>query len=175
MKNLSRILPSNIILETRGDTDIMIRSLQFDSRLVCKDDVFFAVRGTVSDGHDFIGMAIEKGASAIVCETAPVEMSALIAWIIVSDSALALAFMASDFFGNPSGSMNLVGITGTNGKTTTVTLLHSLFTGLGYKTGLLSTIRNKVQQREVPATHTTPDPIEINRLLGEMADEGCEY
>ena len=175
MKKLRHILPLNIVLKTRGDTDIMIRSLQFDSRLVGKGDVFFAVKGSVSDGHDFIGMAIEKGAAAIVCESAYAEMSTLVTWILVSDSALALALMASAFYDNPSRKLQLIGITGTNGKTTSVTLLHHLFTELGHKSGLLSTIRNKIQQREVPATHTTPDPIQINSLLDEMFEEGCEY
>jgi len=175
MRRLSEILPSGLVLEIKGNTDIMIRSLQFDSRHVGKGDLFFALRGSSSDGHDFIGMAIEKGASAVVCESCPAELSPLIAWIKTSDSALALGETASAFYDHPSLKLQLVGITGTNGKTTTVTLLHHLFTGLGYKSGLLSTIRNQVQDREVPATHTTPDPVQINRLLGEMIDEGCEY
>ena len=175
MKKLSQILPHQIVLESRGDTDILIRSLQFDSRQVGPQDVFVAVKGSVSDGHDFIGMAIEKGASVIVCESVQAEMSTLITWIIVSDSALALAIMASGLYDNPSQKLRLVGITGTNGKTTTVTLLHRLFTELGYKAGLLSTIRNMVNQREVAATHTTPDPVQINQLLSSMCGEGCEY
>ena len=175
MRRLSEILPSGLILEIKGNTDIMIRSLQFDSRYVEKEDLFFALRGSSSDGHDFIGMAIEKGASAVVCESCPAELSPLITWIKTSDSALALGESASAFYDHPSRKLQLVGITGTNGKTTTVTLLHHLFTGLGYKSGLLSTIRNQVQDREVPATHTTPDPVQVNRLLGEMIVEGCEY
>ncbi|MCX6287497.1 MAG: UDP-N-acetylmuramoyl-L-alanyl-D-glutamate--2,6-diaminopimelate ligase [Bacteroidetes bacterium] len=175
MKKLRRILPYHLALDSRGDVDIMIRALQFDSRQVLPGDVFFAVRGSVSDGHNFIGMAIEKGASAIVCEAFPAEMSALISWVLVTDSALTLAIMASAYYDNPSQKLQLIGITGTNGKTTTVTLLHGLFTKLGYKTGLLSTIKNLVQQREVPATHTTADPVQINHLLSEMCEEGCEY
>ncbi len=175
MKKLSLIVPQHLVLESRGDMDIMIGSLQFDSRQVRPGDVFFAVRGSVSDGHDFIGMAIEKGASAIVCESCPVEMSGFITWIKTADSALMLGEMASAFYDNPSFKLQLVGITGTNGKTTTVTLLHSLFTGLGYKAGLLSTIKNMVGERGVPATHTTADPVQINRLLSEMCEEGCEY
>ncbi|MCX6281400.1 MAG: UDP-N-acetylmuramoyl-L-alanyl-D-glutamate--2,6-diaminopimelate ligase [Bacteroidetes bacterium] len=168
-------MPDEMVLESRGDKGILIRSLQFDSRQVGPGDVFFAIRGSVSDGHDFIGMAIEKGASAIVCESCPVELSNLVTWIKTSDSALALGEMASAFYDHPSHKLQLAGITGTNGKTTTVTLLHRLFTGLGYKSGLLSTIKNLVNLREVPATHTTADPVQINRLLAEMCEEGCEY
>jgi len=175
MIKLSQILPSDMVLQTKGDTDISVRSLRFDSRQVGPGDVFVAVRGSVSDGHGFIGMAIEKGASAIICETFPSEMSDGLTWISVADSALALAVMASSFFGNPSRKLQLIGITGTNGKTTVVTLLHRLFTEMGYKSGLLSTIRNQVHLREVPSTHTTPDPIQINLLLAEMCEEGCEY
>lgn len=175
MKTLNRIMPDEMVLESRGDKGILIRSLQFDSRQVGPGDVFFAIRGSVSDGHDFIGMAIEKGASAIVCESCPVELSNLVTWIKTSDSALALGEMASAFYDHPSHKLQLAGITGTNGKTTTVTLLHRLFTGLGYKSGLLSTIKNLVNLREVPATHTTADPVQINRLLAEMCEEGCEY
>lgn len=175
MKKLRDILPAHLILDSRGDLDSTISSLQFDSRQAGKGDVFFAVKGSVSDGHDFIGMAIEKGVSAIVCESFPVEMPNHITWIRTSDTALALGETASNFYGRPSQNLQLVGITGTNGKTTTVTLLHRLFTELGYKAGLLSTIRNQVQEREVPSTHTTPDNIQINRLLSEMVAEGCEY
>jgi|APCry1669189204_1035204.scaffolds.fasta_scaffold00196_5 UDP-N-acetylmuramoyl-L-alanyl-D-glutamate--2,6-diaminopimelate ligase len=175
MKKLSEILPSGLILKSRGDTDIMIRSLQFDSRHVEKGDLFFAMRGSNSDGHDFIGMAIEKGASAVVCESCPAELSSLVVWIRTSDSSLALGEAASAFYDHPSRKLQLVGVTGTNGKTTTVTLLHHLFSGLGFRSGLLSTIRNLVQQREVVATHTTPDPVQINRLLSEMVEDGCEY
>ena len=175
MKKLSRLLPNKIILDIRGDTDILIRSLQFDSRQVTTGDVFFAIKGSVSDGHDLIDMAIEKGASAVICESEPAEISIQITRIIVSDSALALAYMASEFYDNPSHKLQLIGITGTNGKTTTVTLLHRLFTELGYRSGLLSTIRNLVNLREVKATHTTADPLQINHLLNEMCEEGCEY
>jgi len=175
MMKLSSILPAHLILDSRGDTDVEIRSIRFDSRQVEQGDAFFAIRGSTSDGHDFVGMAIEKGAAAVICESCPAEMSALVTWVKTSDSALALAESASAYFGNPSHKLQLIGITGTNGKTTTVTLLHRLFTGLGYKSGLLSTIRNLVHLREVPATHTTPDPIQINSLLAEMCNEGCEY
>ncbi|MCX6283790.1 MAG: UDP-N-acetylmuramoyl-L-alanyl-D-glutamate--2,6-diaminopimelate ligase [Bacteroidetes bacterium] len=175
MKKLSKIVPQHLVLESRGDTNIMVSSLQFDSRQVMPGDVFVAVRGSVSDGHNFIGMAIEKGASAIVCESCPVEMPGFITWIRTADSALTLGEMASAFYNHPSHKLQLVGITGTNGKTTTVTLLHSLFTELGYKAGLLSTIKNLVNQRGVAATHTTADPIQVNRLLNEMCEEGCEY
>ena len=175
MKKLSHILPSDLVLESRGDTDILVSALQFDSRQVGPGDVFFAVKGSVSDGHDFIPIAIEKGASVIVCESFPEETPLLTTWIRTSNSAISLGVMASAFYGNPSQKLKLIGITGTNGKTTTVTLLHRLFTDMGYNAGLLSTIRNQVHLREVPSTHTTPDPVQINRLLAEMCDEGCEY
>ena len=175
MTELLKILPHHLVLAVHGNTDISIRCLHFDSRQTGPGDVFVAVKGSVSDGHDFIGMAIEKGASVIVCESFPVEMSEKITWIRTSNSAIALGEMSSNFYGNPSRKLKLVGITGTNGKTTTVTLLHRLFMDLGYRSGLISTIRNRVNDRELPSTHTTPDPVQINRLLAEMCDEGCEY
>ena len=158
-----------------GSLDIQVTGIQFDSRRVLPGNLFFAVKGVTSDGHAFIETAIEKGAAAIVCEQLPAELHAGITYVVVAKSNIALGMMASEFYGNPSGKLKLVGVTGTNGKTTTVTLLHRLFFELGFGTGLISTIQNKVNQQEVPATHTTPDPVQLNELLARMVSEGCEY
>jgi len=158
-----------------GNPDIPITGIQFDSRKVLPGNLFFAVRGLTSDGHAFIETAIEKGASAIVCEQLPFDIHAEICYLVVGKSSMALGMMTSTFYGNPSEKLKLVGVTGTNGKTTTVTLLHRLFFELGFGTGLISTIQNKINQLEVPATHTTPDPVQLNELLATMVSEGCEY
>ncbi len=158
-----------------GRTDIGIDSLQFDSRKVGPGTMFFAICGSASDGHDYIDMAIAQGAVAIVCEKLPGSLREGICYAGVNNSKRALGIIASAFYGNPSAKLNLVGVTGTNGKTTSVTLLHSLFRALGYGTGLLSTIRNQVNETVVPSTHTTPDPLQINELLHRMVKEGCEY
>jgi UDP-N-acetylmuramoyl-L-alanyl-D-glutamate--2,6-diaminopimelate ligase len=175
MRRLSEILPEKGNPEIIGREDVMIRSLQFDSRKTGPGDLFVAVRGNTSDGHAFISQALYNGAAAIVCEQIPDEIPEGVTVVKVSDSAESLGEMASLFYEQPSRQLRLIGITGTNGKTTTVTLLQKLFTELGYKTGMLSTIRNLICEREVPATHTTPDPVQINSLLGEMVREGCEY
>lgn len=154
--------------------DAEIGGVCFDSRSIKPGDLFIAVRGSASDGHQYIGMALEKGASAVLCEEIPAEF-AQSALITTPDSHLALGMAASNFYGRPSEAMKVVGITGTNGKTTTVTLMHRLFTGLGYKCGLLSTIVNYIGDKEVEATHTTPDPVQMNSLMARMAAEGCEY
>ena len=163
------------ILDRRGAEDVEAMSLQQDSRKVEAGSVFFAVRGTVSDGHAFIGAALEKGAVAVVCEELPGNLLPGIAYLKVRDSSVAMGCMASAFYGNPSRELKLVGITGTNGKTTTVTLLYRLFKSLGYEAGLLSTIENRVGDRVVPSTHTTGDSLEINALLRGMVDAGCDY
>lgn len=154
--------------------DAEIGGVCFDSRNIKPGDLFIAVRGSASDGHQYIGMALEKGASAVLCEEIPAEF-AQSALITTPDSHLALGMAASNFYGRPSEAMKVVGITGTNGKTTTVTLMYRLFTGLGYKCGLLSTIVNYIGDKEVEATHTTPDPVQMNSLMARMAAEGCEY
>jgi UDP-N-acetylmuramoyl-L-alanyl-D-glutamate--2,6-diaminopimelate ligase len=158
-----------------GNTDIPVNGLQFDSRKVMPGNVFFAVRGTTSDGHDFLDMAVDKGAVAIVCEQLPQALSHDIVYLVTDKSSLALGIMASNFFGNPSEKLKLIGVTGTNGKTTTVTLLHRLFLQLGFGTGLISTIKNCINETVVPATHTTPDQLQLNELLARMVHEGCEY
>jgi UDP-N-acetylmuramoyl-L-alanyl-D-glutamate--2,6-diaminopimelate ligase len=172
---LSDILQNIILLKTTGDTEINIQQIQFDSRKVETESVFVATRGTASDGHQFIAMAIEKGARAIVCEEMPADITTGITYIQVESSSDALGKMASAWYDFPSSKMTLVGVTGTNGKTTIVTLLYQLFRQLGHKAGLLSTVCNYVNDQAIEATHTTPDPLELNDLLAQMVEAGCEY
>ncbi len=155
--------------------EVEIANVRFDSRAVQRGDVFVATRGTVVDGHSFIGKVIEQGAAAVVCETLPNEMPENVIFIQVKNSAEALGVMAANFYGNPSHDLTLVGVTGTNGKTTIATLLYQLFRRFGYKVGLLSTVCNYVDDEAVEATHTTPNPLELNALLARMVDAGCEY
>ena len=157
----------------QGSADVDISNIQFDSRKVGKGTLFVAQRGTKVDGHDYIGKAIDAGAVAIVCEKAPEGIG--VTCITVSDSNNALGKMAANFYGHPSGKLNLIGITGTNGKTTTVTLLHRMFRMLGHHVGLISTIVNKIDEEELPTSHTTPDALELNQLLRHMVDAGCKY
>lgn len=171
---LSKLLNNIQIVTILGNKETEIKSLCFDSREVKEGSLFVALKGVTSDGHDFITKAIESGAVAIVCEILPsVKCNATI--VQVEDSHKAMGYLASNYFDKPSEKLKMVGITGTNGKTTTVTLLYQLFTKLGYKCGLLSTIANYVGNRQVPSTHTTPDPLEINTLLSQMVETGCEY
>ena len=172
---LDDILQNVILQKVIGDTEISIKSIQFDSRKVESVSVFVATRGTASDGHQFIPMAIEKGAKAIVCEEIPTEINAEISYIKVANSADALGKMASAWYDFPSSKMTLVGVTGTNGKTTIATLLYQLFRQLGYKSGLLSTVCNYIDDVAIEATHTTPDALALNDLLAQMVDAGCEY
>ena len=166
---LSKLLNNIKVITILGNRETEVKSICFDSREVKDGSLFVALKGETSDGHDFIGKAVESGAIAIVCEVLPSNsLSAII--IQVDDSHKTLGFLASNYYNNPSDKLRLVGITGTNGKTTTVTLLYQLFTKLGYKCGLLSTIANYVFERRLGSTHTTPDPIEINSLLSEMVD-----
>ena len=172
---LTDILQNVILLKVTGETEINIQSIQFDSRKVEKGSVFVATRGTASDGHQFIQMAIEKGALAVVCEEIPADVQQGISYIKVENSSDALGKMASAWYNFPSSKMILVGVTGTNGKTTIVTLLYQLFRKLGHKAGLLSTVCNYVNDVAVEATHTTPDALELNELLSQMVEAGCEY
>ena len=158
-----------------GMADAEVSALCFDSRKAEKGAAFVAVRGTESDGHRFISQSIEKGALAVVCEVLPAEINPEVTYVEVEDSAKALGLMAANFFDQPSTELKLVGITGTNGKTTIATLLFQLFRELGYKAGLLSTVENHINDVIIPATHTTPDPIALNGLLREMVDSGCDY
>jgi UDP-N-acetylmuramoyl-L-alanyl-D-glutamate--2,6-diaminopimelate ligase len=171
--NLVDILVNVTYTIESGSLDSTFESLVFDSREANENTVFFAIKGTSSDGHDFIPKVIEQGCKIIICEKA-FENDA-VTQIIVENSANSLGVCASNFYDNPSERLELVGITGTNGKTTTVTLLHKLFQELGFKVGLLSTVVNKINEQEIPSTHTTPNPIALNKLLAEMVEQGCEY
>lgn len=163
------------IRSVTGKTDIEVNDLQIDSRKVVKGSVFIAVRGAAADGHQFIDKAIGSGAVAVVAETLPAALNNGIVYVQVENSAAAAGYMAHNFYGQPSEKMKIVGVTGTNGKTTIATLLFKLFTSLGYKCGLLSTVENHIGNKVVPATHTTPDAISLNGLLRQMADEGCTH
>lgn len=152
-----------------------VSSIEFDSRAVRAGSLFVAVRGTLTDGHAYIDRAIELGASIVVCEQLPDIQRDGVRYIKVADSHGALSQLASQFYGDPSKKLRLVGVTGTNGKTTTATLLYDLFTALGYKVGLLSTVVNRIAGSDIAATHTTPDAVELNRLLAQMVETGCDY
>ena len=175
MMKIKDILTNCNLLEIVGEKDVDIVDITFDSRKVGQGTLFFAVKGTQVDGHDYIDGAIEKGASVIVCEKLPRKKAENVTYVKVDNSAYVLGVGASNFFGNPSEKLKLVGVTGTNGKTTIATLLYRLFTGAGYNCGLLSTIENIINRDVVPSTHTTPDPIELNALLQQMVEKGCEY
>jgi len=175
MKLLKDILYRAGIEEVVGSTNVAIENVCIDSREAKKFSLFVAVNGTLSNGHDFIEQAIEQGSLAIVCEVLPTDLHKKVNYIQVKNSRVAAGMIASNFYENPSENLKLVGITGTNGKTTTATLLYELFVGLGYKVGLISTVRNLINGLEVAATHTTPDPINLNKLLAEMVDAGCEF
>ena len=172
---LSDLLQNISLKSTFGNSEIEVTGIQFDSRKVEDGSVFVATRGTATDGHDFIGAAIEKGAKAIICEIQPSDKQDGITYIQVENSSDALGRMASAWYDFPSSKLKLVGVTGTNGKTTIATLLYQLFRELGYKTGLLSTVCNYVNEQAIEATHTTPDSLALNELLAQMVDAQCEY
>ena len=172
---LTDILTCVTTCETIGRTDREITGIQMDSRLIESGDLFVAVKGTQTDGHTYIQKAIEKGAAAIVCEQLPDICKEDITYIRVSDTEDAVGKLATTFYGDPTSKLDLVGVTGTNGKTTIATLLYKMFRQFGYKVGLLSTVCNYIDGEAIPADHTTPDPITLNRLLGRMANEGCKY
>ena len=172
---LKEIIYKVAIEAVKGSTDITINKMDFDSRNIEANDIFVAIRGTISDGHNYIDKAINLGAVAIVCDTFPETLAAGITYIQVKDTNKALAFMAANYFGNPSEKLKLVGITGTNGKTTIASLLYQLYKKAGFKVGLLSTVKILVDDIEFKATHTTPDSITINHYLNEMVDAGIEY
>lgn len=175
MSNLKDILYKVAIEAIQGSTEITIGKIDFDSRKMEQNDVFVAIRGTISDGHDFIGKAIELGAKAIVCESIPENIVKGITYIQVTDTNTALATLAANYFDNPSQKLRLVGVTGTNGKTTIASLLYQLYKKAGYKVGLLSTVKIMVDEMEFKATHTTPDSITINHYLAKMVAAGVEY
>ncbi len=175
MKKLADILRNVEVHKLVGQEDIEIYSLSFDSREIKPGQLFVAVKGTTVDGHKFIPAAVENGACVIVCETLPDTLPENVTFVKVKNSSSALGIIAANFFDNPSEKLTLIGITGTNGKTTVATLLYRLFNKLGYRTGLLSTVRNYIINKAIKATHTTPDAIQVNMILKEMVDQGCKY
>ncbi len=175
MKILKDILTHVELLSIIGNDNASISGLTLDSRKVESGHAFIAVKGSLSDGHQYIEKAIENGAKVIVCEVLPENQATDITYCKVKDSRKATGLMAAEYYNHPSQQIKLVGVTGTNGKTTTVTLLHNLVSALGYKIGLISTIENKIGENIIPATHTTPDAIALNALLSEMVESGCEY
>lgn len=174
MKLLKDILYKVRLTGVIGSTNSSVSGIAFDSREVKRNSLFVAIRGTVSDGHNFISGAIEKGAKAIVCERMPDDIVSGVTYIQVENSAKSLGLIASNFYENPSKKLKLVGVTGTNGKTTTTSLLFDLFTKLGYQVGLISTVVYRIGQKEINSTHTTPDAIKLNELFYQMVEAGCE-
>lgn len=175
MKTLNELLEGITVLEAILPGACLLSGICFDSRKVRQGFLFVAVKGTVQDGHQYISQVIENGATAIVCEDLPTKMVKGICYVRVQDSSKALGILASNWFDHPSAKLKLVGITGTNGKTTTVTLLQKLFRKLGYHVGVLSTIKNCIDEEEIPSTHTTPDAIQLNELLSRMVEHGCTH
>ena len=172
LNDILQLLPSK---EVRGDLHAEIKDLCIDSRKVSQGSLFIAIRGTATDGHQYIEKAIELGAIAIVCEALPIHLHDQVTYIVVKDSSAAAGLIASAWHGHPSAGMRVVGVTGTNGKTTVATLLFKLFSSLGYTCGLISTVENHIGDRVVPSTHTTPDPVSIQTLLSEMQQAGCDF
>ena len=172
---LKEIISAIRIIEMIGHDDLEIVGINIDSRKIEPGHLFVAVKGTQTDGHAYIDKAIEKGASAIVCETLPENLCEDITYIKVEDTEDCIGKLATNFYGNPTSKLELIGVTGTNGKTTIATLLYNMFRKFGYKVGLISTVCNYIDDEAIPTEHTTPDPITLNRLLGRMADEGCKY
>lgn len=175
MAALKDVLYKVSLVSVSGDMNKEVTHICFDSRLVKPGSLFIAVSGTQVDGHAYIQKAIESGATGIVCEIMPDYFLPEVTYIKVESSAKSLGIIASNFYGNPSSKLTMVGVTGTNGKTTTVTLLFNLFRKLGYNTGLISTVVNKINEKVIPATHTTPDAIKLNELLLQMVQEGCTH
>jgi UDP-N-acetylmuramoyl-L-alanyl-D-glutamate--2,6-diaminopimelate ligase len=172
---LEVLLKAIVPVKVEGTVDKDIVDVNIDSRLIKPGHLFMAMRGTQADGHAYIPSAISKGAVAVLCEELPAEIDKNVTYIVVEDSEDAVGKLATTFFGNPTARMKLVGVTGTNGKTTIATLLYNMFRKFGYKVGLVSTVCNYIDDKPVPTEHTTPDPITLNHLLGDMANAGCEY
>ncbi|MDT8309299.1 MAG: Mur ligase family protein, partial [Bacteroidales bacterium] len=175
MKRLNDILSNITTIAVAHDANPVIHHIGYDSRAMKPGSMFFALRGLTHDGHSYIGQAVANGAIAVVCETLPDTTEKHVTYITVKNSRLSIAQAAAKYYDHPSTRIKLIGITGTNGKTTIATLLHQLFTGMGYKAGLISTIRYITGTDTFDASHTTPDAIRINALLHEMAAEGCTY
>lgn len=172
---LSELIKNIDTVNITGSTDIEIKGVDIDSRRVAEGHLFVAMKGTQVDGHTFISKAVAQGAAAILCENMPAEVAEGVTYVQVSSTEDAVGKVATQFYGDPSRKLKLVGVTGTNGKTTIATLLYNMFRKLGYKCGLLSTVCNYIEEEKIPADHTTPDPIELNALLSRMVDAGCEY
>lgn len=175
MKKLIDILDKVQVLNIQGNKDVKVKSITSDSRKADKGSLFVAVKGTQTDGHNYITEVEDKGVTAIICESLPKNINQKVTYVLVNDSAHALAIAAHNFYDCPSEKIKLVGITGTNGKTTTATLLYQLYQKMGYKAGLLSTVVNMIDHKEVPATHTTPDPVSLSSLLSQMVESGCSH
>ena len=175
MKRLKDLLAGCEAVTLHGDGEAEVAHLSFDSRTVAPSTCFFAIRGTQVDGHRFIGSAIERGASVVVCNELPETPSEAVAWVVADDVEAVMALMAAAFYDHPSRELHLVGVTGTNGKTTTATLLYELVCKLGYRAGLLSTVVYKIDNRSIDSTHTTPDAIRLNAMMREMVEAGCDY
>lgn len=174
MMKLNELLKAIQPIEIIGSTDLDIAGIEMDSRQIKQGYLFMALRGTQTDGHAYIASAVEKGATAVLCEEVPAHAPAA-TYIVVKDSEEATGYLATAFYGNPTSQLELVGVTGTNGKTTIATLLYHTFRYFGYKVGLISTVCNYIDGEPIPTSHTTPDPITLNRLLGQMAESGCKY
>lgn len=175
MRNLKEILSGIKVLAHKGKQDAVVASIEIDSRKVSDNTMFVAIKGSLADGHHYIDKAIANGASVIVCEHFPIEINPRVAYIQVADTHAEAALFANNFYNHPSAKLQLIGITGTNGKTTIATILFKLFTELGYRCGLISTVQNLIGNQVVPATHTTPDAVSLNALLSRMVDEGCTH
>ena len=175
MKTLSDIVWKIPVVSVTGELNIPILSISFDSRKTEPGTLFVAIRGTVNDGHKYIPDVVRRGVSAIVCEEMPASIRQDITYIITTDSELALGLICSEYFGRPSRKLTLVGVTGTNGKTTAATLLYHLFRKMGFKAGLISTVAYYINDQQSEATHTTPDPLQLNGLMAQMVQQGCEY
>lgn len=172
---LSELLHNVQIIETIGSTDLEISAVEFDSRKIQSNSLFVALSGTQVDGHDFISKSIDSGAIAIVCEKKPAELNPEVTYVVVENSSIALGIIASNLYGNPTEKLKLIGITGTNGKTTTATLTYHLLEALGYPTILVSTIRILIHGKEIPSSHTTPDILTLNKIFSEAVESGCEF
>lgn len=175
MAKLQDILYNVRLQSVKGATNMEVKDLQIDSRKVSAGTVFVAIKGAAVDGHEFITTAIDKGARVIVCEEIPALLNEGVTYLQVNSSNEAVAYMAHHFFGEPSTKLKLIGVTGTNGKTTIATLLYKLFTQLGYKCGLISTVQNQIGKEVIPSTHTTPDAISLQMLLKQMLDAECTH
>ena len=174
--NISKLLKGVNTLSVHGSTEVEVSHLTFDSRTVTAGSCFFAIEGVSADGHDYIGSAIERGAVAVVCKRLPEELKTDRAtYILTEDTDKAMALIAANFYGNPSRKLSVVGVTGTNGKTTIATLLYDLTRAMGYKAGLISTVVYKVDDEQIESTHTTPDTIRLNAMLAAMVERGCKY